>query len=255
MVVASSWNLYCWVLVLVLVILITFDESRLMKTTTDAFSPPGTVYRCLSSREEYRNVIIQTVAGATSVTGGVAQDIDQKSVLPSTTPDELKLDDDSDGADDDERDELVDSVTSKLDDMEGLWYSDDFYGSHGREWVKVSATIVPKQQQQQTTSSVSVSSALVAVKVTGDPNIPAGCVTFQTESWPAIGSDKKVATQIQIRADPNNPQGYSWIPGTLTLLNTTTILLVCYYNRSMKNSGLFYKEKEEHSKSNAGDDR
>ena len=253
MVVASSWNLYCWVLVLV--ILITFDESRLMKTTTDAFSPPGTVYRCLSSREEYRNVIIQTVAGATSVTGGVAQDIDQKSVLPSTTPDELKLDDDSDGADDDERDELVDSVTSKLDDMEGLWYSDDFYGSHGREWVKVSATIVPKQQQQQTTSSVSVSSALVAVKVTGDPNIPAGCVTFQTESWPAIGSDKKVAAQIQIRADPNNPQGYSWIPGTLTLLNTTTILLVCYYNRSMKNSGLFYKEKEEHSKSNAGDDR
>ena len=255
MVVASSWNLYCWVLVLVLVILITFDESRLMKTTTDAFSPPGTVYRCLSSREEYRNVIIQTVAGATSVTGGVAQDIDQKSVLPSTTPDELKLNNDSDGADDDERDELVDSVTSKLDDMEGLWYSDDFYGSHGREWVKVSATIVPKQQQQQTTSSVSVSSALVAVKITGDPNIPAGCVTFQTESWPAIGSDKKVAAQIQIRADPNNPQGYSWIPGTLTLLNTTTILLVCYYNRSMKNSGLFYKEKEEHSKSNAGDDR
>ena len=244
MVVASSWNLYCWVLVLVLVILITFDESRLMKTTTDAFSPPGTVYRCLSSREEYRNVIIQTVAGATSVTGGGAQDIDQKSVLPSTTPDELKLDDDSDGADDDdERDELVDSVTSKLDDMEGLWYSDDFYGSHGREWVKVSATIV------------SISSALVAVKVTGDPNIPAGCVTFQTESWPAIGSDKKVAAQIQIRADPNDPQGYSWIPGTLTLLNTTTILLVCYYNRSMKNSGLFYKEKEEHSKSNAGDDR
>ena len=255
MVVASSWNLYCWVLVLVLVILITFDESRLMKTTTDAFSPPGTVYRCLSSREEYRIVIRQTVAGATSVTGGVAQDIDQKSVLPSTTPDELKLNNDSDGADDDERDELVDSVTSKLDDMEGLWYSDDFYGSHGREWVKVSATIVPKQQQQQTTSSVSVSSALVAVKITGDPNIPAGCVTFQTESWPAIGSDKKVAAQIQIRADPNNPQGYSWIPGTLTLLNTTTILLVCYYNRSMKNSGLFYKEKEEHSKSNAGDDR
>ena len=243
MVVASSWNLYCWVLVLVLVILITFDESRLMKTTTDAFSPPGTVYRCLSSREEYRNVSIQTVAGATSVTSGGAQDIDQKSILPSTTPDELKLDDDSDGADDDERDELVDSVTSKLDDMEGLWYSDDFYGSHGREWVKVSATIV------------SISSALVAVKVTGDPNIPAGCVTFQTESWPAIGSDKKVAAQIQIRADPNDPQGYSWIPGTLTLLNTTTILLVCYYNRSMKNSGLFYKEKEEHSKSNTGDDR
>ena len=243
MAVASSWNLYCWVLVLVLVILITFDESRLIKTTTNAFSPPGTVYRCLSSREEYRNVIIQTVAGATSVTGGGAQDIDQKSVLPSTTPEDLKLDDDSDGGDDDERDELVDSVTSKLDDMEGLWYSDDFYGSHGREWVKVSATIV------------SISSALVAVKVTGDPNIPAGCVTFQTESWPAIGSDKKVAAQIQIRADPNDPQGYSWIPGTLTLLNTTTILLVCYYNRSMKNSGLFYKEKEEHSKSNTGDDR
>ena len=243
MAVASSWNLYCWVLVLVLVILITFDESRLIKTTTNAFSPPGTVYRCLSSREEYRNVIIQTVAGATSVTGGGAQDIDQKSVLPSTTPEDLKLDDDSDGGDDDERDELVDSVTSKLDDMEGLWYSDDFYGSHGREWVKVSATIV------------SISSALVAVKVTGDPNIPAGCVTFQTESWPAIGSDKKVAAQIQIRADPNDPQGYSWIPGTLTLLDTTTILLVCYYNRSMKNSGLFYKEKEEHSKSNAGDDR
>ena len=52
-------------------------------------------------------------------------------------------------------DEFVDSLTNKIGEVEGLWYSDDFCGIHGREWVKVSATLVGE----------SATSALVAVKV------------------------------------------------------------------------------------------
>ena len=40
---------------------------------------------------------------------------------------------DEEDIDEDEDDVLVDSITEKLGDVEGLWYSDDFYGSHGRE--------------------------------------------------------------------------------------------------------------------------
>ena len=90
--------------------------------------------------------------------------------------------------DDDERDELVDSVTNKLEEMSGLWYSDDFYGPHGREWVKVSATVVGEM----------ATSALEATKVTGDPHVPAGCVTFRTSQWPGVG--EKVPAQIQVRS-------------------------------------------------------
>ena len=28
-------------------------------------------------------------------------------------------------------------LLERLEAMEGFWYSDDFYGPHGREWVEV----------------------------------------------------------------------------------------------------------------------
>ena len=140
---------------------------------------------------------------------------------------------DEEGIDEDEADVLVDSVTEKLGDMEGLWYSDDFYGSHGREWVNVKTTL----------RGECATSALEAVKVTGDPNVPAGCVTFQTQTWPGVG--EKVAAEIQVRADPTDPDGFSWLPGELTLVAKREIRLMCQCNLFMQSTGTFYKENDE----------
>ena len=140
---------------------------------------------------------------------------------------------DEEDIDEDEADVLVDSITEKLGDMEGLWYSDDFYGSHGREWVNVKTTL----------RGECATSALEAVKVTGDPNVPAGCVTFQTQTWPGVG--EKVAAEIQVRADPTDPDGFSWLPGELTLVAKREIRLMCQYNLFMQSTGTFYKENDE----------
>ena len=137
--------------------------------------------------------------------------------------------------DDEEADELVDSVTEKLEAMEGLWYSDDFYGPHGREWVKVSAQLLVGE---------AATSILVAVKVTGDPNVPAGCETFKTSSWPgSMGGT--VPAKIQIRADPNDPNGFDWIPGQLTLVSNDQIRLMCQYSVLMRSTGTFYKQNDQ----------
>lgn len=143
------------------------------------------------------------------------------------------------GIDDDyEQDDLVDMVTSKLEELTGLWYSDDFYGAHGREWVKVSPTLVGE----------TASSALEATKVTGDPHVPAGCVTFRTDQWPGVGD--KVAAYIQVRADPNDPDGFSWLPGDLTLVAKDQILLGCFYNPFMRSEGTFHRETKEEEEEN-----
>lgn len=132
-----------------------------------------------------------------------------------------------------EQDDLVDLVTAKIEELAGLWYSDDFYGAHGREWVKISPTLVGE----------TASSALEATKVTGDPHVPAGCVTFRTDQWPSVGT--KVAAYIQVRADPNDPNGFSWLTGDLTLVAKDQILLGCFYNPVMRSEGTFYRETKE----------
>lgn len=157
---------------------------------------------------------------------------------PISTIDDKEEDDD----DDDESDVLVDALTSKLAEMEGLWYSDDFYGSHGREWVKVSAKLVGE----------TASSALVAVKVTGDPNVPAGCITYQTKSWPSLG--EKVPAEIQVRADPTDPDGFSWLPGELTLIAKNEIRLMCYYNPFARSVGSFFRQNDEESEDGCDDE-
>lgn len=133
----------------------------------------------------------------------------------------------------DEADELVDSITQKVEDMEGLWYSDDFYGPHGREWVTIAARLVGE----------TASNALVAVKVTGDPNVPAGCETFKTASWPGMG--ETVPAEIQVRADPTDPDGFTWLPGELTTVEKNQIRLMCQYNVLMRSQGTFYKQKDD----------
>ena len=135
--------------------------------------------------------------------------------------------------DDDEADDLVESVTQKVEEMEGLWCSDDFYGPHGREWVTISARLVGE----------TASNALVAVKVTGDPNVPAGCETFKTASWPSMG--ETVPAEIQVRADPTDPDGFTWLPGELTAVGKDQIRLMCQYSVLMRSQGTFYKQKDE----------
>jgi hypothetical protein len=77
---------------------------------------------------------------------------------------------------DDDIDALSSALSEKLEQLEGIWYSDDFYGPHGREWVVVSATLVGAG-----------TSSLVAVKVKGDANVPSGFETWRTRGLPDVG--------------------------------------------------------------------
>jgi len=168
--------------------------------------------------------------------------LESQPVAPKIEDPIRTIDDKEEDDDNDESDVLVDALTFKLAEMEGLWYSDDFYGSHGREWVKVSAKLVGE----------TASSALVAVKVTGDPNVPAGCITYQTKSWPSLG--EKVAAEIQVRADPTDPDGFSWLPGELTLIAKNEIRLMCYYNPFARSVGSFFRQNDDESEEGCDDE-
>ncbi|CAJ1962123.1 unnamed protein product [Cylindrotheca closterium] len=148
---------------------------------------------------------------------------------PTIIGDDLLIEDEED-----DYDELVDGLTEKLEAMEGLWFSDDFYGKHGREWVQVSTRLV----------GASATSVMVAVKVTGDPHVPAGCVTWQTDSWPTEGGPS-VSAQIQTRADPQDPDGFSWLPGELKLINQKQIILSCSHGPGLASTGTFHRQEED----------
>jgi len=145
----------------------------------------------------------------------------------------LKEDDEHDDFDD-EPDELISSLTEKLERAEGMWYSDDFYGPHGREWVKVSATLI----------ATTGTSALVAVKITGDPNVPAGCTTWRTSVWPEMGGGI-VPAEICVRTDPNDPNGFSWVGGRLGLVGEDQIVLSANFSPFFETEGTFYKQNDD----------
>lgn len=125
--------------------------------------------------------------------------------------------------------ELGSDLLQRLEQMEGIWYSDDFYGPHGREWVDVSATLVGAG-----------TSALVAIKVSGDANVPSGCVTWQTRGLPDVGGCS-VPAEVQIRADPTDPNGFSWLPASLVLVSENTIDLTVVWPGSGALTGSFHK--------------
>lgn len=122
------------------------------------------------------------------------------------------------------------SLLDKLESMEGIWYSDDFYGPHGREWVEVSATLVGAG-----------TSSLVAVKVSGDANVPSGYKTWRTKGLPDEGGPS-VPCEIQVRANVNDPNGFSWVPGALVLVSEDKIALSAFWS-AFTSTGTFYKHK------------
>jgi len=54
-----------------------------------------------------------------------------------------------------------------------------------------------------------------------------------------------ISKNDQVRADPNDPNGFSWLPGDLTLVESDQIRLMCQYNILMRSEGTFYREKNE----------
>ena len=128
-------------------------------------------------------------------------------------------------------DELRSPLLDKLAQFEGFWYSDDFYGPHGREWVEVKPTLVGAG-----------TSSLVAVKVTGDANVPSGYTTWRTKGLPDVGGPS-VSAQIQVRADPKDPNGFSWVPGELVLVADDQIVLSVAWSLFQRSKGTFYKHK------------
>ena len=131
---------------------------------------------------------------------------------------------------DDER-ELGLSLIERLEQMEGIWYSDNFYGPHGREWVQVSATLVGAG-----------TSALVAIKVSGDANVPSGHETWRTKGLPDVGGTS-VPAEIQVRENVNDPNGFYWIPGSLYLVSEDQIALTAMFGNGVSASGTFHKHK------------
>ena len=115
--------------------------------------------------------------------------------------------------------------------MEGIWYSDDFYGPHGREWVDVKATLIGAG-----------TSALVAVKVSGDDNVPSGFTTWQTRALPDVGG-ASVPAEVQVRADPKDPNGFEWMPASLVLVAEDQIALSVQLGPFIRSKGTFHKHK------------
>lgn len=131
------------------------------------------------------------------------------------------------GGGEEERSPLLD----KLEAMEGIWYFDDFYGPHGREWVEMSATLIGAG-----------TSSLQAIKVSGDANVPSGKTTWRTRGLPDVGGGS-VPAQIQVRANPKDPNGFFWVPGELLLLEEDRISLSVVFSASQRARGTFHKHK------------
>lgn len=200
-------------------------------SVVDAFQPQPTLWsqRSLSGRAIiFPGLLPKESTKAYSLLA--LQTGDENQLSPGE--DSTTLDDDEDLYDnEDDSDELVSALTDKLERVEGIWYSDDFYGPHGREWVTVSATLVGDTG----------ASALVAVKITGDANVPSGRTTWRTRSWPELGGVNVVPAEIQVRADPNDPDGFSWVGGKLGFVSEGQIVLSASFSPLFETRGTFHK--------------
>ena len=127
---------------------------------------------------------------------------------------------------------LASPLLRQLQELEGIWYSDDFYGTHGREWVEVSATIIGPAGTR----------SLEAVKASGDDNVPAGFLTWRTRGLPTVGGGE-VPAEVQVRSDVNDPNGFSFVPGSLSQQATDQIVVTVIYLGLGRHSGTFHRHK------------
>ena len=84
--------------------------------------------------------------------------------------------------------------------------------------------------------------ALKAVKASGDDNVPAGFMTWRTRGLPDIG-DGEVPAEIQVRADVTDPNGFSWIRGSLAQPAVDRIEVTAIYTVFMRHTGTFHKHQ------------
>ena len=86
-------------------------------------------------------------------------------------------------------------VFSYFNQFQGIWSAD--YG-HGIE-LFCSRIVIEKGSPK-----------VCFTKITGDPNVPAGRISFKTEGVPVVGSNTSTKGFLQIRGDITNPNGFSW---------------------------------------------
>ena len=85
--------------------------------------------------------------------------------------------------------------------------------------------------------------ALQAVKVSGDEHVPSGFTTWRTSFLPDLVSGVDVPAEIQIRADENDPNGFSWIRGSLAYLAAGRMEVTAVYSVFMRHTGTFHKHQ------------
>ena len=52
-----------------------------------------------------------------------------------------------------------------------------------------------------------------------------------------------VSAQVQVRADVNDPNGFSWVTASLMLLSENKIFITAFWSSDVATGGTFYKHK------------
>ena len=129
--------------------------------------------------------------------------------------------------------------------FEGNWYSADFYGSHGKETV----ALAPHSEGDALLPLFChllmfffSLQGIVATKVTGDPYVPAGMVSWKTTLTPMLERGESVVpAKLQIRKDPNI-NFFEWVDAEVLVQNGEHIQVAHRFAGALY-VGNFYREE------------
>jgi len=96
------------------------------------------------------------------------------------------------------------SITESANSLTGIWKTD--YGK-GTEFI--AAYIMINDDHR----------SLYLRKITGDAKVPSGMVSVRTKTLPNVKSKDHVEAEKKVREDTDDPNGFSWEPMTLLVLN------------------------------------